>query len=623
MGIAVASRTELMENFAKLQDQFSQALSDAQRQDQKFKQSCALFKKNVISQLDYSLQNISDKNPLYPQIVAFKELLQERNIVWDEKIKQQDTGVHFRAGFNDSLLVFIYGKVKSGKSSLGNYMAWGNTDPTNELKQNTSNRFHPRYFSEKQTDVSNGDAKKEAEDKREFRVGATEATSSIQGFSLPGLTWIDSPGLHSINAKNGDLAKEYVEHADLILYTMKSDSPGRDSDLQEILQLYRADKKIILLVTGSDDTEADWDDETDQPITRIIMKDKDRCFKQREYIRTALEKLPGLNGTSENIEIISFSARYAQLFQDDPEQFLQSGMGQLFTEIAKVAQDEGVQIKQQTPMKNFKYFLSGFGADVQQYKQDLLEFNQPIERIQKSLPIKINECNRDIQNQMQQLIQNGFNQLETYRDDEDSMNIEYKKFASGLNKKFAQLLQDTQMNILNNVMNDFGNGVVQVIKNDHLLNLPEFKNEKRTEHVTDKIKCGTKNRNSGIGALIGGGLGAVGGFVIGGPFGASIGFSAGSALGGMAGSKTGSEAKVDYREVTVKVGDNFHQLQQEINLNIQKSITQSMKDFKVTLLDLALNNAQELVNSIEQELQVFQNDIQQLTNDIDQTVKAA
>ena len=88
----------------------------------------------------------------------------------------------------------------------------------------------PTYFSGQKTEVKGGDAAKEAETKKEFRVGATEATSSIQGFSLDGLTWIDSPGLHSINQENGDLAKDYVEHADLILYTMKSDSPGRRAD---------------------------------------------------------------------------------------------------------------------------------------------------------------------------------------------------------------------------------------------------------------------------------------------------------------------------------------------------------------------------------------------------------
>ena len=38
------------------------------------------------------------------------------------------------------------------------------------------------------------------------------------------------------------LAREYLDHADLILYTMKSDAPGRASDLTEIRDLIHNDK---------------------------------------------------------------------------------------------------------------------------------------------------------------------------------------------------------------------------------------------------------------------------------------------------------------------------------------------------------------------------------------------
>ncbi|PQJ96335.1 hypothetical protein [Chromatium okenii] len=35
----------------------------------------------------------------------------------------------FRENFGDSLLVYVYGKVKAGKSSIGNYVAYGHGDP--------------------------------------------------------------------------------------------------------------------------------------------------------------------------------------------------------------------------------------------------------------------------------------------------------------------------------------------------------------------------------------------------------------------------------------------------------------------------------------------------------------
>ena len=77
-------------------------------------------------------------------------------------------------------------------------------------------------------------------------------------------------------ARPTQLARDYVEHADLILYTMKSDAPGRETDLAEIRELFHKDKKTVLLLTGSDTTEED-EDENEQIIQVLVMKDTDTC----------------------------------------------------------------------------------------------------------------------------------------------------------------------------------------------------------------------------------------------------------------------------------------------------------------------------------------------------------
>ncbi|MCP5972895.1 dynamin family protein, partial [Klebsiella pneumoniae] len=77
----------------------------------------------------------------------------------------------------------------------------------------------------------------------------------IQGFKLPGFTWVDSPGLHSTNTANGDLARKYVDQADLILYTMNSQAPGRQSDMSEVSSLLNGKRSLMILLTGSDITE--------------------------------------------------------------------------------------------------------------------------------------------------------------------------------------------------------------------------------------------------------------------------------------------------------------------------------------------------------------------------------
>ncbi len=604
------SRPELLNIFKELQQKFN----FSQEQDQVFKSHCHQFQQNMAGYLKASEHNISKNNPLFQQIGKFRSILEETNQNWQKKITTQDTGVHFRAGFNDSLLVFVYGKVKSGKSSLGNYMAWGHTDPTDQQKSKIKKELQPVYFSGQKTEVKGGDVAKEAEIKKEFRVGATEATSSIQGFSLDGLTWIDSPGLHSINQENGDLAKDYVEHADLILYTMKSDSPGRESDLNEILNLYRTDKKIILLLTGSDDVAHDWDDEKDEMISTIVMKDRQRRLDQQKYIRSALEEIPELAGKTNNIEILSFSARYAQEHEGLVDNFADSGMGQLFATLGKIAREDGVKLKHQTPILNFKNFLTDFVNDLENYAQLIVDFQQPIERIQKSIPIQINEQKRLIQQQFSQMVDDEFERLTQYRDDPIQMKQAIKKIADILAQQQNQAMITAQQTILQQVMNEFGSQLMSVIKHNALLDLPEFKIEQRTEQVADSVTSGTRRRNGGFGALvgtaIGGGIG-----LLGGPAGVAAGMGIGSTVGGWLGSKTGDDASVNYREITLNVGDNLIHIQKQFDERLQNSIQVQMTEFQKTLLEMALNSAEHLVTQLKNEINSFQKQLNSMILD--------
>lgn len=601
------SRPELLNVFKELQQKFN----FSQEQDQAFKNISAQFQQNMSAYLKASEKNIAENNPLFQQVENFRYILEATNQNWQKKIATQDTGVHFRAGFNDSLLVFVYGKVKSGKSSLGNYMAWGYTDPTDEQKSEVGQELQPIYFSGQKTEVKGGDIEKEAEIKKEFRVGATEATSSIQGFCLDGLTWIDSPGLHSINRENGDLAKDYVEHADLILYTMKSDSPGRESDLNEILKLYRADKKILLLLTGSDTTDVnayDFDDETGELILPIIMKDQQTRIQQQNYIRSALEKIPELTGKMHNIEILSFSARYAQEHETHTENFSDSGMGQLFATLGKIALEDGVKLKHQTPMINFKNFLTNFIDDLEKYTQLIIDFQKPIDRIQKNIPIQINEKKRLIQQELNYKLDTKFETLAQYRDEPSQMNQALNEIAEYLVQEQNQAISFAQEMILKQVMSEFGSQLKVVVQNSTLLNVPEFKIDQRTEKVTDSITSGTRKRNGGFGALLGGAVGAIAGSFI--PVaGTAVGASVGSTIGGLLGSKVGSDASASYREITVNIGDNLTLIQQEFSERLQEFTQVQMSEFQKTMLEIALNSSENLVTQLRNEIDDFRDQV--------------
>lgn len=93
---------------------------------------------------------------------------------------------------------------------------------------------------------------------------------------------------------------------------MKSDAPGRASDLTEIRDLIHKDKRTLLLLTGSDDIEEDIND-SGNLIQCIVMKDAARRAKQQDYVRGELKELPDSN----KLEIVSISSRYAQEHAND------------------------------------------------------------------------------------------------------------------------------------------------------------------------------------------------------------------------------------------------------------------------------------------------------------------
>ena len=203
------SREELLESFGTLATLFTSSLAEAQALEQSFEASRARLVQTISGHLRSAQKSLAASNPLQDALITFVDAMAETSKQWDAAVAGREKGVKFREGFEDSLLVFVGGKVKSGKSSLGNYMAWGHTDPADQVKRQTPPERFPKYQSHEQTQVVGGDSHNEAVKRGEFRVGATEATSSIQSFGLPGLTWVDSPGLHSLKEENGKLALEY------------------------------------------------------------------------------------------------------------------------------------------------------------------------------------------------------------------------------------------------------------------------------------------------------------------------------------------------------------------------------------------------------------------------------
>jgi hypothetical protein len=593
------SREGLLESFESLQTQFDSSLATAKGQELDFEAMRQKFMQRLSAHLTDARKNLPDSNPLKPQVLGFVDVMEKTKAEWDTKVAGREKGVEFRQGFEDSLLVFINGKVKSGKSSLGNYVAWGHTDPDDELKRQVAARLVPNYFSHEKTDVDGGDTENEAQQRCEFRVGATEATSSIQGFKLPGLTWVDSPGLHSVKVENEKLARDYVEHADLILYTMKSDSPGRESDLAEIKLLLGKEKKVLLLLTGSDDIEEDYDDETDCVVQTVVMKDAQRREKQRTYVREALENICGADNVG-NIEIVSFSARYAQLNADDSAAFSESGMGLLCETLHRIAQSDGVRIKQRTPLANMHTFLQSCHDGLRPYSDLVSSFKQPLEELKTQSYKKLNAHIRSGQAELSAHIDDFFDSLSSQHDDEAQVGTQLAAFQASLSEKYKEVASDKLGQIFEDIMVGFQSAVKQAYSNSDLVKLPEFKLEKVEEQIP-VVQAGNKKRNSLFGALAGGLVG----FLVGGPAGAAV----GAGLGGGAGGATGRSAGVNHRSIEITVGDNLQEIRQQAIRSSEKMFEEQVRKSADSLWSSMDQDVERLLGKLRHEIADFESQL--------------
>ncbi|QNA89304.1 hypothetical protein G4G28_14020 [Massilia sp. Dwa41.01b] len=605
-------RTDLLASFESLQARFDDSLKQARAHEADFDALRQRFADALSARLRAAGEGLPPGSPVRDQVLGFIDMLAATQAEWTLKVAGRNKGIAFRARYEDSLLVFVNGKVKSGKSSLGNYMAWGDTDPTEALKQEVPPGMVPEHFSHAQTKVESGDAENEAASRREFRVGATEATSSIQGFSLPGLTWVDSPGLHSLNHENGALARAYVEHADLILYTMKSDSPGRKSDIDEIRSLLNRDKKVLLLLTGSDDNEDVRDKASGTWVSRLVMKSAQIRARQRDYVASELKSACSAEEAMQ-VEIVSLSAHYAQLHASDVDAFEDSGVGHLCRTLHRIAQSEGVRMKQRTPMTNLRNFLAECRAGLEPYQGLIGGFKAPLHAAKRRLEQQLGGAVHAGQQELQQFIDEFFAQLESDRADASRVGGQLADFEQRLNARYQEIATRQLAAMFDDIMAGFADAVRTTYSGSGMVKLPGFELATITEKIAT-VKGGTRTLTSLLGSIAGG---IAGFFLGGGPPGAALGMSLGGGLGGA----SGSSATTQYREVELTVGDNLQEIRLQALRASQQALDRQMRLASSGLWQTMEEEVDGLLAGMAAEIDRFDKDLHTLVQATDASEK--
>lgn len=479
-------------------------------------------------------------------------------------IQQADGHQHntkFRDEFNESVLVFIYGKVKAGKSSLGNFIG-----------QHPEQKNKPQFFKYDKAGQRTAQAKLEELAENGFETKVTEATDTIQGFKINGLTWIDTPGLHSLTGANGDLAKRYVEAADLILYITSSDSPARASDNAEIVELVGIkNKKVCVILSKSDSME---EDELDGELVQV-RKGKPASDRQLQegHAKTELSKLLGDQANPiDRIHSCSTLLGYDGI-QGNAEAWQQSNMDEIYQLLTQEAIVNAKKLKENIPAQRFNGLLN---AVIGQSK------HEPTEELQKLIS-GLKELAEQASTERAKLKNAGsavYTRIRPkiaplVREHTEKFFTQYGADASAAQQNTAALNQALADAIKPIVAAELSQTVRQSIQsfddtlplNFQLSSMPEFK--EKFKEIEVKVNA------MGAGAVIGG---IVGGLLAG-LFTGGLGAVQGAALGAAIGAGKGASEQTEVTQ-KVKEGDNRDEVREQIirqyEQNLPKQINQQL-----------------------------------------------
>ena len=601
-----------MNQFVKLED-FYKSLKDIKLINNSVDEKRELVKKYV-SNFNANIQNLRIDENIKKQNKEISNLLEETinliKLVSNDWLKNFDEMIErekFRSDLSNYFIVIIFGKVKAGKSSLGNFIA------KNKLESQKVEFFKYDEAGKKQ-------AIKKLEEIEEdsFATNNLECTVEIQGFKLDGMAWIDTPGLGSMVKENGDLAKEYIQSADYIIYPTSSDSPLQLDEREQLKELFEQNKKVSICITKSDykdedECECGSEDGCENCNGGMVKVLKNKCLSKREgqekFVKEEIYKLIPKDKEYILGDIFSISTHTAKkgLDSSDNELFEDSNIPKFYELLTDVIKDKASKLKADTPYEGLKSFIDFniLGSDIikqnssiKNIKLELESLEQVIRESQERFEILKENSSNDLVSEIEFIISKY--SLEINKSNSKEM---FLQIDSEINKKMFEIIEKNISEILNNFDASFKSLSATFSSNEFII-----------EDVYESIKVDTSSRNKIIGAGILGLIATVGAGIATG--GASLVVQAAATIvaGGVAsyaGGKLG-EFSGSIDEEKEVIGDNKEQVLQKFKtsrLLYYEKIAQGMYNKMQNLFFVPLEKS---MDEIKSNLNQFEQNIKQI-----------
>jgi tRNA U34 5-carboxymethylaminomethyl modifying GTPase MnmE/TrmE len=571
--------------------------------------------KNYIYTFDSSIQNLKIDENITKQNKEISNLLEETiNIIkkssndWKENFDEMIIKEKFRSDLSNYFIVIIFGKVKAGKSSLGNFIA------KNKLESQKVEFFKYDEAGKKQ-------AIKKLEEIEEdsFATNNLECTVEIQGFKLDGMAWIDTPGLGSMVKENGDLAKEYIQSADYIIYPTSSDSPLQLDEREQLKELFEQNKKVSICITKSDykdedECECGSEDGCENCNGGMVKVLKNKCLSKREgqekFVKEEIYKVIPKDKEYILGDIFSISTHTAKkgLDSSDNELFEDSNIPKFYELLTDVIKDKASKLKADTPYEGLKSFIDFniLGSDIikqnssiKNIKLELESLEQVIRESQERFEILKENSSNDLVSEIEFIISKYSLEINKSNSKEIFLQID-----SEINKKMFEIIEKNISEILNNFDASFKSLSTTFSSNEFII-----------DDVYESIKVDTSSRNKKIGAGVFGTLGSIlsGIFLASNPIGWAVaGTIVAGAAAGYAGGKLG-EFSGSIDEEKIVVGDNKEQIllkfknsRLENYEKIAKGMYNEMQSLFFVPLEKSMGEIKSNLNQFEQNIkQIF------------------
>lgn len=502
----------------------------------------------------------------------------------------------------DRFVVLVFGEVNAGKSALANHVA-GLDFPTPVVPRAEC------FVGEDGTPPR-------------LEESPVECTRDYQGFRLPGLLWIDCPGVLSATPVNAAMARRLVARADLLVFASSSDAPFKRSELEELRKIIEGSASdrldAVLVITRADRTEEDVDDDGNL-VKRLAVKPQADIDRQTSWAREHLElagitkcvRLEPPRAVSVYVarDTLGLSWKTAQPQREphgDPAAYAASGIPDLLRTLGKVVTREGAAIKARWPVKRARALRATVIAKLGPSRQRLETLAETVRAEREALAAKADEAAKIAAERAAARVApclggNGIHRPGTFKRE-----VAERELRQHLRREVERAVSEVVRGQLERASKGIGEAVKGFVDG------AAFELEVHERYRQRKFKSDKKGR--GVGQALGGAGGGVGGMYAGaavgvlfGPVGAFVGGLIGAVVGGVGGGFAGGAVGAQFEEevkLRVPAGTNgaevIAEAQKAMRASAQKAARATIKNLDAALFAPVADSLETLKSKVDE-----------------------